>query len=307
MGDAVGFGVFIHRVDSVYDDTPAERYQFPKPYLSRALACVGEWIVYYEPVKVRNSKGYYAIAQVEQVIPDPSAANMYLALIKPGSYLEFPNPVPYRDENGLIETGLLNENGDVSGRAQSAVRPISARDFDRILERGLADEQPLLPRLGSVSDAAIERLELDEGQTPFIYEQERERVAALTTRVVRDRVFRRVVLRAYDERCAVTGLKLINGGGRAEVEAAHIRPVERNGPDIVNNGVALSGTAHWMFDRGLIGFSDDLDIIVSRHVNDRDGVSSLINKTGKLLVPSAGRDRPHPAFLSWHRDNCFKH
>ncbi|MNY40301.1 hypothetical protein D3C86_1750360 [compost metagenome] len=128
----------------------------------------------------------------------------------------------------------------------------------------------------------------------------------MTTRTLRDRVFRRVVLSAYDERCAVTGLKLINGGGRAEVAAAHIRPVEHNGPDIINNGVALSGTAHWMFDRGLITFSDDLDIVISRQVNDRDGVESLINRTGRLIGPLIERNRPHPAFLAWHRENCFK-
>ncbi|SEP60156.1 putative restriction endonuclease [Devosia sp. YR412] len=299
------FGVFIHRADSIYDDSPATQYQFPKPYLERASATVDDWIVYYEPVKVRGSKGYYAIARVSQIVPDPTAANMYLALIEPGSYLEFPNPVPFDDGIGLVETGLLNEQGRISGRAQAAVRPISPKDFDRILMRGLAEDHPLLPRIGTVEPA------LDWGvgelpQAPFAYEQERERVAQMTTRVVRDRVFRRVVLRAYGERCAVTGLKLINGGGRAEVAAAHIRPVEHNGPDIINNGVALSGTAHWMFDRGLIGFSDDLDIIISRQVNDRDGVESLINKTGKLIGPLVERDRPHPAFLAWHRENCFK-
>lgn len=61
-----------------------------------------------------------------------------------------------------------------------------------------------------------------------------------------------------------------------------------------------------MFDRGLISFTDELEIVVSRHVNDRDGVESLINRTGRLIGPVAGRDRPHPAFLSWHRENCFK-
>jgi len=49
-----------------------------------------------------------------------------------------------------------------------------------------------------------------------------------------------LVLRAYEERCAVSGLKFINGLGRAEVVAAHIRPVERNGPDAIQNGIALS-------------------------------------------------------------------
>ena len=300
------FGVFIHRADSVYDDSPAERYQFPKSYLERALACVDDWIVYYEPVKVRGSKGYYAIARVSQVVPDPTAANMHLALIEPGSYLEFPNAVPFADENGLVETGLLNEQGRISGRAQAAVRPISPKDFDRILSRGLAEDQPWLPRVGMPDAEIAIPFQIDEGQSPFVYEQERERISAMTTRVVRDRVFRRVVLRAYGERCGVTGLKLINGGGRAEVAAAHIRPVEHSGPDIINNGIALSGTAHWMFDRGLIGFTDDLEIIVSRQVNDRDGVQSLINRSGRLIGPLAERDRPHPAFLNWHRENCFK-
>jgi putative restriction endonuclease len=49
-----------------------------------------------------------------------------------------------------------------------------------------------------------------------------------------------------------SGLQLINGGSRAEVDAAHIRLVEASGPDITSNGMALSGAAHWMFDRGLI-------------------------------------------------------
>ncbi|MEQ9635481.1 MAG: HNH endonuclease [Devosia marina] len=302
----MAFGVFIHRADSIYEDSPAERYQFPKPYLERASACVGDWIIYYEPVKVRGSKGYYAIAKVERIVSDPTAANMYLALIEPGSYLEFPNTVPFDDGAGPIESGLLNERGRISGRAQAAVRPISPQDFDRILTRGLDDQHPLLPRIGALETAVDAPLRFDEGQTPFIFEQERERIAAMTSRAVRDRVFRRVVLSAYDERCAVTGLKLINGGGRAEVAAAHIRPVEHDGPDIINNGVALSGTAHWMFDRGLITFSDDLDIVVSRQVNDRDGVESLINRTGRLIGPLVERNRPHPAFLAWHRENCFK-
>jgi len=299
----MNFGVFIHRADSPYDDSPATQYQFPSQYLSRATACVGEWIVYYEPTKVPGSRGYYAIARVEQIVPDPSKADMHVALIAPGSYLEFPNPVPFADGGGVVERGVLNELGRVSGRAQAAVRPISPQDFDRILQRGLADDRPLLPRIG-ISETT---LGFDEEQTAFSYEQERERVERLTSRVIRDRVFRRIVLRAYDERCAVTGLKLINGGGRAEVAAAHIRPVEHNGPDIINNGIALSGTAHWMFDRGLIGISDDLEIVISRHVNDRDGARGLINKSGRLIGPTLARDRPHPAFLMWHRERCFKH
>ncbi len=301
----MAFGVLIHRADSIYEDSPAQHYQFPKQYLSRVAACIGDWIVYYEPTKVPLSKGYFAVAKVADVVPDPAAAGMHLALIEPGSYLEFAQPVPFIDGDGITETGLLNAEGRISGRAQAAVRPLSPHDFQRIVSRGLVEADLLLSRDGANTEEA-RAFELDEAQAPFLYEQERVRLSALTSRIVRDRVFRKVVLRAYGERCAVTGLKLINGGGRAEVAAAHIRPVEQSGPDIVNNGMALSGTAHWMFDRGLITFEDDLRIVISRHVNDRDGAENLINRTGRLIGPLAERDRPHPAFLNWHRENCFK-
>ena len=115
------------------------------------------------------------------------------------------------------------------------------------------------------------------------------------------------VLRAYSERCAISGIKLINGNGRAEVAAAHIRPVEANGPDIVNNGIALSGTVHWMFDRGLISLTDELQVLVSRQANDAEAIRSLINKTGHAFAPERSSDRPHPTFLQWHRKHCFKH
>ncbi|MBR1220597.1 HNH endonuclease [Bradyrhizobium sp. U87765 SZCCT0131] len=298
----MGFGVFIHRSDSIYEDSPAEQYQFPAQYLRRVEACVGDWIIYYEPRKIVETRGYFAIARVGQVIPDPGAEGMYLALIEPGSYLDFANPVPFNGPTGPVETGVLNDQGRISGRAQSAVRPISPADFRRIIELGFEDKAPLLPRLDH--DASLPGF--DEQQAPFLFDQERDRVSVTMSRIQRDRVFRRVVLRAYDERCVITGLKLINGGGRAEVAAAHIRPVEANGPDIVSNGIALSGTAHWMFDRGLISLSDDLEILVSRQTNNPDEIRSIINKSGQALPPRRGSDRPHPHFLRWHREHCFK-
>jgi putative restriction endonuclease len=298
----VALGVFIHRSDSIYDDSPAERYQFPNQYLARVETCVGDWIIYYEPRKAHESRGYFAVAKIQQVIPDPGTSDMYIAVIEPGSYLDFANPVPFRNADGLIERGLLNEKGRISGRAQSAVRPISPVDFNRITELGFAEDAALLPRVDALSAFPG----MQEEQSIFQHEQERNRITYLGSRIVRDRVFRRIVLRAYDTRCAITSLKLINGGGRAEVEAAHIRPVEASGPDIVSNGLALSGTAHWMFDRGLISVADGHEILISRHVNDTAGVRAVINKTGRILTPARAVDRPHPHFLRWHRENCFK-
>lgn len=296
----MGFGVFIHRADSIYDDSPAERYQFPSQYLGRAEPTIGDWIIFYEPVKIPSSRGYFAVAKVEAIVPDPTAPSMYLALIEPGTYLDFVRPVPFSGPEGPIERGVLNDNGAISGRAQSAVRPLSSLDFARIVAAGLP-ENDVLPRV----DEFQVQDRVQELHAPF--EIERPIIERLVASPERKAFFRKAVLQAYDGRCGVTGWKLINGGGRAEAEAAHIRPVERGGPDSIQNGVALSGTAHWMFDRGLIGFSDSLDILISRQVNDRASVEAIVNPSGKLLAPGGIALRPHPVFLSWHRENCFKH
>jgi putative restriction endonuclease len=169
----MGLGIFIHRSDSIYDDSPAEQYQFPSQYLRRVEACVGDWIIYYEPRKIADTRGYFAIAKVREVIPDPGAPGMYLALIEPGSYLDFPNPVPFNGTKGPIEQGVLNDQGRISGRAQSAVRPISPSDFNRIIDLGFEESAPLLPRL----DDATSSSGFGEEQAPFKFDQQRDRIS----------------------------------------------------------------------------------------------------------------------------------
>ncbi len=195
---------------------------------------------------------------------------MFLALIEPGTYLDFIRPVPFSGAEGVIERGVLNEAGAISGRAQAAVRPLSPADFARIVSAGLAGERHRAAA-GRRCRRTLDRVQ--DLQAPF--HVERPIIERLIAKPERKAFFRRAVLQAYEERCAVTGWKLINGGGRAEAEAAHIKPVEHGGPDSIQNGIALSGTAHWMFDRGLIGFSDELDILVSRQVNDRPSVEAI--------------------------------
>jgi putative restriction endonuclease len=209
-----------------------------------------------------------------------------------------------------MERGLYNDSGNISGRAQAAVRPISESDFNRILDAGLSNSDTPLPRIDQTN---LNVLHLEEGQAVFEYKVSRERQILSGSLAIRSPIFRKLVLNAYDERCAFTGLKFINGGGRAEVEAAHIRAVEHNGPDSIHNGpdsiqngIALSGTVHWMFDRGLLSLADDMEIMVSRHVNDTASLEKLIHNSFKATLPDNQRNAPHPAFLRWHRQNCFK-
>jgi putative restriction endonuclease len=59
-------------------------------------------------------------------------------------------------------------------------------------------------------------------------------------------------------------------------------------------------------ETALIGLSDDLDIMVSRQVNDPASIEAIINPTRRAVAPSREAERPHPAFLAWHREHCFK-
>jgi putative restriction endonuclease len=286
--------VFVIGSHSIYADEPDRFYRFPQQWLNAATRSIGQWIVYQEPRRA-GPRGYYAVAKVEQIARDPSDPSMYLALIEPGTFLEFGRDVPFQVDGQAIERGLLYPDGRLNnGRAIQSIRPISDEDFDRIVGLGLIDEFELLPR---EDEAALDRVH--EEQEPWLGPVERE--TALVSRTVRDRQFRKRVLEVYDCRCALTGMQLINGGGRAEAQAAHIMSVENGGPDTVANGIALSGTVHWMFDRGLIALSDEGEILLSRMINDVEGVTKLLHPDRRARLPSDPNFRPHSRFLAWHR------
>jgi len=293
-------GVFVIGSHSIYQDEPDRFYRFPTRWMTNASKVVGNWIIYQEP-KRAGRRGYYAVAKVERIVPDPAAQEMYLALIEPGSYLEFGRDVPFQLDGEAVERGLLDPNGRLNnGRAVQSIRAISDADFNRIVDLGLIHEDELLPRVDEDEPVLAQ---VAEEALPW--EGPVDRATMLVNRKVRDRQFRKRVLDVYDRRCALTGMKLINGGGRAETQAAHIMSVGAGGPDVVNNGIALSGTVHWMFDRGLISLGNDGEILLSRKINDIESVEKLVYRDRKARWPNSAAHRPHPRYLEWHRSECF--
>ena len=299
--------VFTTKVNPTYDDLPEVRYHFPRTYLAQARAAVGDWIVYYEPRRSTgelSSRGgrqaYFAVARVTSVEPDPKLADHFYAYMS--DYLELDRPVPFREGAHYYESGLQRPDGQTSkGAFGRAVRPVPDREFELILAAGFS---PDLRQPWDVADAPA-LSGFAEGQAPFDDDPvERPMVETTLTRPFRDEAFRRHVRLAYDNRCAISGLKLINGGGRPEVQAAHIKPVASAGPDSVRNGIALSGTLHWMFDRGLISVDDDFRILRSGGVPE--DVARLIRPEACLLLPEDDAMRPHPSFLRFHREQVFK-
>lgn len=112
------------------------------------------------------------------------------------------------------------------------------------------------------------------------------------------------VLPAYDFTCALTGYRMVAEDGTTILDAAHIHSFKHGGPCIVRNGLALSKTAHWLFDRGFWSLSDDLLVLVKqRHFHETGDPGLLLKpKDGKPLerLPQATH-HPDPEHLAWHR------
>jgi putative restriction endonuclease len=118
------------------------------------------------------------------------------------------------------------------------------------------------------------------------------------------RAFRALVLAAYERRCAITGEKI-----RPVLQAAHIRPVEMDGQNRVDNGLLLRSDVHTLFDRGYLGVGPDRRIHVSPRLRSEfDNGESLYRRQGEPLtvLPARTLDRPDREALEWHMDVVFQ-
>ena len=303
--------VFIASSHSSYDDRRGEVYHFPNSYLSRVSKTVGDWVIFYQGRR-GGASGYYAVQRVDRIEPDPTDATHSYAVLDAASELSFERAVPrFRGDGSPFETGLPLSRGSNT----SSVRLIAEADFAAIIAEGLREEDSpdALPREGPLSAVGLPGDNIlpvaGFGETPqvaFLPLADAIRPLILSSRAFRDRAFARQVKRAYSGRCAMSGLALRNGGGRPEVEAAHIVPVEAQGPDTVRNGIALSGTVHWMFDRGLISVDENFGLLVATGSVASEIADRLLLPERKLMLPSNSDHHPHQSYFQWHRRNCYK-
>lgn len=298
--------VFTTKVDPSYDDLPEERYHFPRTYLRQAESAIGDWIVYYEPRRGSSDllgrggrQAYFATAMLERIERDPQRDDRFYAQVS--NFLPFERAVPFKDGAFYFEAGLRRGDGETNkGAFGRSVRPLSDPEYELILKAGFA--QTLGETEVQSAPTHVPAFGFaEEDQAVF----ERPIIERIVARPFREAAFAVAVKSAYGDTCAITGLRIINGGGRAEVQAAHIRPVAAGGTDSVRNGLALSGTVHWMFDRGLVSVDEDYSILIAE---DRipSAVMQLVRADRKLFLPDRSDLRPHSTQLRFHRETVFK-
>ncbi len=295
--------VFDVKSGSGYDDEITHRYQFParSNYLDAAQNAVGDWVLFREPQRNQGRRAYIGVARVVAVEPDPEHRDQCYARV--ADFLEFATPVPFV-ANGRYAEASLRAIGDSTRIGQAlqgrSMRTIANDDFAAIVMAGLSET--LAPANAVALGLDFPSSELVPAPAGFAETADRRVEQLLVNRKIRDANFRLEVCRAYENRCAVTGLRIINGGGRAEVQAAHIKPVAAGGPDVVQNGVALSATVHWLFDRHLISIDEDYRLLVS-HNNIPSELRGIFRpEHERLHLPQDQRCWPHPSFLAHHRE-----
>lgn len=146
---------------------------------------------------------------------------------------------------------------------------------------------------------AADMEEISEVDTAYLT-ADRKRIIGKVARYSRDANFRKAVLNAYDNRCAVTRFQL------QLVDAAHILPVHsQNSSDHVKNGIALSPTFHRAYDNCLIFLDEDYVMRLNpekvselRKYNLDGGLGEFSGFLGRRIhLPSDRSQRPSAEYI----------
>lgn len=141
------------------------------------------------------------------------------------------------------------------------------------------------------------------GASPQAEELARYGAEFLTRARLGQGAFRVLVTDAYTRRCAITDERTLPA-----LEAAHIQPFAKAGPNVTANGLLLRSDLHKLFDSGYLSVTPDLSVEVSRKIkeeyeNGRDYYAMHGRKL--VVVPATEKDRPSSRFLKWHNSNIY--
>ncbi len=115
--------------------------------------------------------------------------------------------------------------------------------------------------------------------------------------------FRKLVLAAYDNRCAVTGERTV-----PVLQASHIKPFADVTAHEVRNGLSLRSDLHALFDRGYVTVDPSYRFRVSRSIREEfeNGRDYYALDGREIRLPANAGDHPLQEHLEWHATEIFK-
>jgi putative restriction endonuclease len=170
--------------------------------------------------------------------------------------------------------------------------------YEPIFPVWLVDEQPadqqFVLALDAVTESAWQPQVLLTGPDEA---RRREYAFSVVRRRLHQREFRRRVMLAYDQQCAICRLR------HAELlDAAHIREDSEGGEPVVTNGIAMCAIHHRAFDALVMAVTPTYGIEIRRDVlTERDGPTLKHSLQGihgsSIVLPRSTAHRPSVVFL----------
>ncbi len=214
----------------------------------------------------------------------PSSVSMKL-----GNLASFDPVLQFRGIVGLPGASNLDrEVWDEFHQNPVELVPLSQERFDALFVEADSETTEVIPGTGI---RKIARPPTGETETIRLTKQRRGQD-----------YFRNIVLNNYDNRCAITGLPI-----RELLIASHILPWRDHETERLNvsNGICLNRLHDAAFDQHLIGFDDDLCLVLSKKLKTtlpREAVVHHFERyEGQSLILPEDGTHPEMSFLSAHR------
>jgi len=120
--------------------------------------------------------------------------------------------------------------------------------------------------------------------------------------------FRRAIIKAYDHRCAICGVRIVTVDGHSAVAAAHIIPWRYSHNDDPRNELALCYLCHWTFGEGLVTLTDRYQVKTSPQLAVTSNLPGhLLTFNGRSLIgPEESELWPFVASMRWHHQEVFR-
>lgn len=114
-----------------------------------------------------------------------------------------------------------------------------------------------LPQLVFKEDGSVELESEEELNARRPYPDGREYIETVNRKVIRDKNFRKNVISAYNNQCAMCEVN-----DTSLLVAAHIYPAHLCGDDTINNGICLCSNHDKAYERGIICVNTNGEIII---------------------------------------------
>lgn len=116
--------------------------------------------------------------------------------------------------------------------------------------------------------------------------------------------FKISIIDAYNKRCSISGERT-----RPVLEAAHIKPYSKAGPNFIKNGLLLRSDIHKLFDSGYITITKDYKTEVSNRIKEEFENGREYYKYHGLdlsILPLRNEDKPFEDYIDWHNVNVYR-